>query len=323
MATEAQLIAALSAVFESPSWFSSAEPLEVGIGDDGAVFRFGERSMVAAADMSVEGVHFKREWSSLQEIGAKTTAANLADIYAMGGKPLYLLVTAGLPAGFTADEIAQLATGIASTASEVGARVIGGDLSSSPVLTLSITVLGEVTKPIRRSGARIGDRVVITGVPGWSAAGLHLLKFNLSGSNFDSRARALTSHRCPQVDHRAALQLTATGASAMCDVSDGLLSEANHIASDSKVGIEIELEEIAKSSEFIAMAKLAADLGADIWEWVLTGGEDHHFLATLPPGIELPEGAFGIGKVVTEIGVRARIKGELISKYEAGGWRHF
>ncbi len=323
MATEAQFIAALTAVFESPSWFSTAEPLEVGIGDDGAVFRFGERFMVAAADMSVEGVHFKREWSSLLEIGAKTTAANLADIYAMGGKPLYLLVTAGLPVGFTEDEIAQLATGIASTASEVGARVIGGDLSSSPVLTLSITVLGEVAKPIRRAGAKVGDRVAITGVPGWSAAGLHLLKSDLSGSNFESTAKALISHRSPQVDHRTALRLAETGVSAMCDISDGLLSEVNHIASASNVGIEINLEMLESHSEFIALEKLAEDLGADIWEWVLTGGEDHHFLATLPQGIDLPEGAIEIGKVVTEIDVRIRLDGEVISKYEAGGWRHF
>ena len=323
MATEAQLITALTRVFESPSWFSNSEPLEVGIGDDGAVFRFGDRSMVAAADMSVEGVHFKREWSSLLEIGAKTTAANLADIYAMGGKPLYLLITAGLPTGFTEAEVAQLATGIASSAHLAGAKVIGGDLSKSPVLTLSITVLGEVTKPILRSGAKVGDRVIITGVPGWSASGLHLLKSDLSDSNFEGAVQALLAHRRPQVDAAAALALATAGASSMCDVSDGLLSEANHIANASKVGIEIELSAIAKTAEFIVLKKLATDSSADIWEWLLAGGEDHHFLATLPDGIDLPAGAIEIGRVVAEVGVRVNLEGQSMSNYEAVGWRHF
>ena len=139
MASESELIAALSEVF------SLSDPnLIVGIGDDGAVIKASTKNLVAATDMAVEGVHFKREWSSLFEIGGKVTAANLADIYAMGGDPRYLLVSAGLTKDFGIAEIQELAQGIKSEADLVGAAIIGGDISRAEQLVISITALGEV-----------------------------------------------------------------------------------------------------------------------------------------------------------------------------------
>ena len=159
MASESELIAALTAVFKS-----SDSSVLIGIGDDGAVIAPSQNKSVLAADMAVEGVHFNREWSTLHEIGAKITAANLADVYAMGGDPKYLLVSAGLTADFGIAEITELAKGIADEAALVGAYVVGGDISRAEQLVISISVFGEVENPITRSGAKIGDSVIISGL---------------------------------------------------------------------------------------------------------------------------------------------------------------
>ena len=140
MASESELIAAVRAIFEA----TPDERVLIGIGDDGAVIAQPKGKVVLATDITVEGTHFNREWSSLFEIGAKITAANLADIYAMGGRPEYLLVAAALPRGFTVPEIQELARGIVDEASKVGARVVGGDITASKDLVISIAVYGSV-----------------------------------------------------------------------------------------------------------------------------------------------------------------------------------
>ena len=127
MASESEIIKALSAIFKA-----SNSGMVVGIGDDGAVAPASNKQIVMSSDMAVEGIHFKRNWSSLKEIGAKITAANLADIYAMGGVPKYLLVSAGLPDNFTIPEVTELATGIKSEADLVNCVVVGGDISKEP-----------------------------------------------------------------------------------------------------------------------------------------------------------------------------------------------
>ena len=145
MASEAEYLQTLAEIFAS-----SDDALRVGIGDDGAVVDVKNGSLALSTDMAVEGTHFNREWSSLYEIGGKITAANLADIYAMGATPRYLMVAAAIPKGFSIDEISQLARGIHDEASKVGAVVVGGDLTHSPLLTISISVFGEVENPILR-----------------------------------------------------------------------------------------------------------------------------------------------------------------------------
>jgi thiamine-monophosphate kinase len=135
MASESELIAALTAVF-GHSDANVRENVLIGIGDDGAVIAPSSSKSVLAADMAVEGVHFNRKWSTLHEVGAKITAANLADIYAMGGEPKYLLVSAGLTSDFGITEITELATGIADEAALVGASVVGGDISRAEQLVI-------------------------------------------------------------------------------------------------------------------------------------------------------------------------------------------
>jgi thiamine-monophosphate kinase len=305
MASESELIAALTAVFES-SDANVRENVLIGIGDDGAVIAPSSSKSVLAADMAVEGVHFNRKWSTLKDIGGKITAANLADIFAMGGEPKYLLVSAGLTADFGIAEITELAEGIAEEAALVGATVVGGDISRADQLVISISVFGEVENPITRSGAKPGDSVIISGLPGKSAAGLIQLKSGITESTF------VAAHKKPAVNYQLAKKFQ--GVNAMCDVSDGLLSELNHIASASGVGIELDSRLI---SEIPGFNELEAATKEDIWELVLSGGEDHAFVATSSSYI--PEGAHVIGKVVSGTGVK--VSG--ISKLPATGFRHF
>ena len=285
MASESELIAAVRAIFEA----TPDERVLIGIGDDGAVIAQPKGKVVLATDIAVEGTHFNREWSSLFEIGAKITAANLADIYAMGGRPEYLLVAAALPHGFTVPEIQELARGIVDEASKVGARVVGGDITASKDLVISIAVYGSVKDSVARSGAQVGDLVIISELPGASAVGLELLKQGVR----DDRT---LPHRRPIVNYEAARDFALAGVSAMCDVSDGLTSELLHIAKASGVGIEIRTDE-------------AIDFN---------GGEDHIFVATISPHLPFPRQAIEIGRVVLGKGVR--INGEIATHQ---GFTHF
>jgi thiamine-monophosphate kinase len=301
MASESELIAALSEVF------SSSDPnLIVGIGDDGAVVKASLKNLVAATDMAVEGVHFKRNWSNLFEIGGKVTAANLADIYAMGGTPKYLLVSAGLTPDFGISEITELAKGIASEAALVGASVIGGDISKADQLVISISVFGEVEKPITRAGAKIGDQVIISGLPGKSAAGLFQLE------NGESDSKFIQAHKKPKLNYRLAEAFR--NVNSMCDVSDGLLSELSHLAAASEVGIEIYSKMIEALPEFKELAELDK---SKAWKWVLGGGEDHLLDATTSSN--LPADAIVIGKVVA--GSKVSVIG--IPDLPTIGFRHF
>jgi thiamine-monophosphate kinase len=260
--------------------------------------------------MAVEDVHFRREWSSLWEIGAKVTAANIADIYAMGGDPQYLLVTAALPQGFSVEEISQLAQGIRDEAALAGAIVIGGDLSSAEKLVISITAVGEVDHIVARSGAQVGDSIILSGITGLSAAGLELLRSGRSDPKL-----FIEWHKNPILDSALAEPFTLC-ATAMCDVSDGLLSELNHLAQSSGVAMAIDRPLIAAAPGFSELQELATQLGSDIWEWVLSGGEDHRLLATTSGAI--PNGAIVIGHVRAGAGVW--VDGSIV---EARGYRHF
>lgn len=294
-AKESEMIELLSRIFGATS-----KDLPVGIGDDGAVLARPDSPIVACADMAVEGIHFKREWSTPREIGAKITAANLADVYAMGARPTYLLVTASLPADFGISDLEELALGIHSEATKVNAIVVGGDLSSGSHLTISITALGEFARGaavIRRNGARVGDVLVVNELPGKSAAGLTALNTGLThvGSEF------IAHHKKPNVDYSAAQTFAALPVNSMIDISDGLLSEARHIANASGVAIEIDSALLQNSPEFSLLESTAKELGVDVWDWILTGGEDHLFLATTEH--TPPTGCLVIGKVVEGSGV--------------------
>ena len=316
MASEAELIAALGEIF-----FHPRPDILLGIGDDGAVIRVSQHDQVAVADMAVEGVHFKRSWSGLAEIGAKIAAANFADIFAMGAKPSYILITAGLPKDFSVVQIRELANGIQAECNLVGAVAVGGDLSISETMVISITAIGSLENnqlAIPRSGAQVGESIVISDLPGWSAAGLEMLQ---SGKVLDAPAakRALDLHRKPKVGYEKAALLAESGATSMIDISDGLHSELKHLAKASRVQFSIDPELVSAIPEFELLKALAEDLDVDVWKWVLGGGEDHHFLATLEFGMPIPDGTWVIGRTNEGSGIAVR---GIPAGFESG-YRHF
>ena len=267
----------------------------VGNGDDGAVVDFQSGLTVLSTDMAVENIHFRSEWSSPLEIGRKITAANLADICAMGGWPEYLLVAVAFPQEYI-DELEELARGIADEAAKVGAIVIGGDLSQGKELVISITAIGRTARAIERSGAQAGDAVMISHLPGWSKAGLMILSHRLpQTSELSQRARA--QHCSPDIPYSAYRRVFPFINSAT-DISDGLLIDVKHIARASKVAINLESSLIEKSESFTALQELLSGFEEEksaALEYVLSGGEDHVLLMTTSQ----PEKCDGFTKIGT------------------------
>ena len=302
--SERELIINIAEIFAEAN-----SDLLVPIGDDAAVFSRPETSVVVTADMAVEEVHFKTNWSSAQEIGRKVAAANLADIYAMGGKPKFLTVAMAATGDEELEWMLDIARGIAHEAHIAGAQVIGGDLSKAEKIVISITAIGECEKPILRSGAQIGDSVYISNLPGWSAAGLIALQRKLAGGLLDF---AVAEHRAPSIDYDNAEQL-AIGANSLCDVSDSLMIQGEQIAEASGVSLEIDGELLAKHPDFAELSQIAAQLEVSVFDLILSGGEDHIFLAT---GKALK--GYEIGKVLPGSGIRL-----LHVATPQPGWKHF
>jgi thiamine-monophosphate kinase len=252
------------------------EYLRIGIGDDAALFTPRARGVAVATDILVEGVHFNRAWSDLYAIGRKATAANLADIYAMGLPASYLLVAVAFdPAD--GDAIFDLAKGIADECSLAGTRVIGGDLSRANELTVSMTAIGEGERVVTRSGARPGDGIYLTSLPGRSLLGLEQLRRGITRD-----PQSIAFHKSPQVDYQAFLSV-AIDATSLSDISDGILIDAAALARASGLTFEIESKALESHPDFAAIADSAFALGLDPLEIVLTSGEEHGPLFTAPP----------------------------------------
>ncbi|HEV7871593.1 MAG TPA: thiamine-phosphate kinase [Modestobacter sp.] len=271
---------------------------EVGPGDDAAVLRAPDGRVVACTDVLVEGRHFRRDWSSAEDVGHKAAAANLADIAAMGAVPTALLVGLACPADTPAAWLEGVATGMAQECAPFGAAVVGGDTSAcapdSRSVVLSVTALGDLRgrAPVTRSGARPGDVVAVAGRLGWSACGLAVLR-----RGFTAPAAAVAAHRRPDPPYAAGPAAADAGATSMCDTSDGLLADAGHLAADS--GVVIDLDRAVLQQVFVTgpLPQVAAALGGDPLVWVLTGGEDHALVATFPADVEVPAGWTTIGGV--------------------------
>jgi thiamine-monophosphate kinase len=268
--SEAGLIERLRDLFHT----SFQNDVQVGIGDDAAVIAASQNKLVATVDMAVEDIHFKRQWSTPFQIGAKLTTANLADIYAMGAIPKYLLVAAAITEVNNLDVITELAKGIRSVADKQQVVVIGGDLSQAEKMSLSITALGHMSgRPLTRTGAAVGDLVYLSSLPGLSAAGLAILTRGLDRPRY-----VVEAHLNPKLTPPFELMKVATS---MCDISDGLATDAKHLASSSGVSINFSKELIEKAADYKDLAELALELGEDVFDWILTGGEDHFFIATV------------------------------------------
>ena len=299
----------------------------IGIGDDAAVLRAPDARTVATMDLLVEGRHFRRDWSGPGDVGRKAAAQNLADVAAMGAVPTALLVGFAAPGSLELRWAEEFAAGLAAEAARAGAAAVGGDVSSADTIMIAVTALGDLEgrPPVTRAAARPGDLVAVAGPLGRSAAGLALL---LAGPGRSAGAEPLVAaHRRPQPRYDAGPQAARLGATAMIDVSDGLVADLGHIAAASGVTIAVRTAALECGRDLRSAADIIETAGAprpDPLRWILTGGEDHALAATFPPGTPLPRRWAVIGDVAAGPGASG---GEVLVDGEPyardGGWDHF
>jgi thiamine-monophosphate kinase len=292
--------------------FEQGPAVFIGPGDDAAVVRAPKGHVVVSTDLLVEGRHFRRDWASGTDVGHRAAAQNISDVNAMGGRAVGLTVGLALPADLPAQWVLDLADGIAAEAALVGASIVGGDITRGNEVVVAVTVLGECeVAPVRRSGARPGDVLALAGRQGWAAAGLAVL-----GRGFRSPRAVVTAYQRPEPPYDAGPAAAQGGATAMIDVSDGLVADVGHLAEASGVAIDVWSAAFTLDEPLVAVG---AALGVDPLQFVLGGGEDHPLAATFPAGTDLPAGFRAIGAVTEGSGVTVDAE-----PYEGDpGWTHF
>ncbi len=288
----------------------------VGPGDDAAVLAAPDGRVVATTDTLVHGPDFRLAWSSGFDLGWKAAAVNLADIAAMGARPTALLVALAMPNDTTVSFVQQLARGLraACDALAPGCAVEGGDLTVSDTLTIAVTALGSLDgrDPVLRGGARPGDVLAVAGRLGAAGRGLALMfdRFRDAaaepvpvdlGALSPEEAAALDAQLRPSPPVALAVVAADAGATALMDISDGLVLDASRMAAASGVSLDID----------------TATLGADLAE-ALTGGEDHALLAAFPATVPLPAGFRTIGRVIARSGHAVLLDGA--GHDGRGGW---
>lgn len=268
----------------------------VGPGDDAAVLDLAGVRVLACTDVLVEGTHFRRDWSSARDVGRKAAAVTLADIAAMGGHPTALLAGVAAPPELDPAWLVEMADGMSDEAAPLGCSVVGGDVVAGPQVSISVAGLGITDgDPVTRSGARPGDVVAVCGRLGWSAAGLAVLQ-----RGFRSPRAVVDAHRRPDPVYDAGPEAARLGATALIDVSDGLLADVGHLAEQSHVQIVLDAARVPLDE---TLTQLARGLGADVRDWVYGGGEDHALVGCFPAGTALPERWLLIGRVHSGEGV--------------------
>lgn len=308
----------------------------VGIGDDAAVVACGSGETVLTTDMLVEGVHFERGSISARDLGAKAIVVNVSDVAAMAGSPRYALVSVGLPEDVEAAWVVELAGGMRAACDEYALALVGGDTNRAPVVVVSVTVVGEVApgRAVLRSGARVGDAIVVTGELGAAAGG-----FALSRAHPSRAAAALSQPWGRELAGALARPvarvgegrtLAQAGATAMMDLSDGLAKDLGRLCRASGVGARVELARVPVSR---ALRAGAETLGLDALALALGGGEDYELLATLPPEqVEDARAALGerfgvplaeIGRIVEGSGLIGVDAAGREAPLEPVGWDHF
>lgn len=297
-------------------------PTAAALGDDCAVVPEGEGELLVSIDTSVEGVHFRREWLAPDEIGWRAAAAALSDLAAHGAGPVGLLCAVGVPGGTETAHVVALMSGVGKAAASVGALVLGGDLSAASEWTVTVSVIGRAPRPVPRTGAEPGDGVWVTGALGSARAALDAWR---TGRTPTPGARTAFARPEPRV--AAGAWLAAHGAKAMLDLSDGIGSDAAHLAAASGVRVDVDLELVPVSGD-AATAAVAA--GTDPALYAAAGGEDYELLVVLPPHFGSPEqvaferdcglGLTRVGSVHLGSGLRTRYRGEPVT---LEGFDHF
>jgi thiamine-monophosphate kinase len=297
-------------------------PLGAGLDDDCAVLAPGDRFLVASTDVSVEQVHFRRDWLSLEEIGWRAAAAALSDLAADGAAAAGILVALTVPETAEDGDVVALMRGAGAAAGETGATVVGGDLSAGPGWSIAVTVLGWAAQPVSRAGARPGDALWVTGSLGAPRAALEAWQ---RGDQPDPAARQAFAHPVPRLT--AGRWLAAHGAHAMIDLSDGLGADAGHLAAASGVAVALELEGLPVAA---AAAAEARKLDLPIERFAAESGEEYELLVALPETFG-PDDALAfrvatgvsltrVGRIAAGAGVAATLAG---TQVPLAGYDHF
>jgi thiamine-monophosphate kinase len=295
---------------------SPSSRVALAAGDDCALIDVGEGYLALTVDMSVEGVHFLAAWGERERAGRRAVLAAVSDLAAMAARPLGVLVSLSMPAEEGADAAERMGRSCRLATEEMGATLIGGDVSRGGTgLVIDVTVLGEVSDPLLRSGARPGDDLFLTGRLGAAAAAVRAWR-----EDREPATAWVERFWNPQPRIREALWLCERGARAAIDLSDGLVADAAHVAAASGVAVELDWEAVPT----------ADGVGTSL---ALSGGEDYELLAAVPAGIlngagisdferafELP--LTRVGRVVSGSGVRVFRDGEEV-RVSASGFDHF
>jgi len=306
--------------------------LLLGPGDDAAIVAVPDGRTVVSIDTQVADQDFRLKWNngyrtSGYDVGWKAAAQNLSDINAMGARATSMVVSLTMPPETLVCWVEDFADGLSAGIRELGApdcAVAGGDLGRGKELAVSVAILGTLDghAPVLRSGARPGDTLALAGSVGRAAAGLALLESATPVQALTQEQRALMDTQCrPRPPLAAGPLARATGASALMDISDGLVRDGQRMAAASHAVLNLDpaaLRELA-----LPLEPAAALLGADAMGWVLGGGEDHGLLAAFPAGVQLPHGFTAIGSV--EAPAPTDSTGVTIAGRPADtvGWDHF
>lgn len=308
----------------------------VGIGDDAAVLDTGDDELLlATVDSQVEHVHFLTTAGSADQLGRRALAINLSDIAAMGGRPQFALVSLSLPSDTPVTWVEDLYRGLRVEADSAGVAVIGGNVTRSPSgIHVDVTVLGRVRREhlLLRSGARPGDRVLVTGSLGESAAGLRIALDKALPVEDTERDALFARYLTPTARLKESALVASSGlATSMIDLSDGLSSDVGHICEQSSVGVRLWAARLPMST---ATRHVAAAISIAPWRLALSGGEDYELCFTAPPEAAatlLATVSTGSGTAVTEVGeILAAENGRRLvlpdgreAPLEACGWDHF
>jgi thiamine-monophosphate kinase len=262
-------------------WTTSSDPaLLQGIGDDVAVIKMGAKVLLITTDILIEGVHFDRSWVDPYPLGRKALAVNLSDIASMGGIPKYFLISIGLPKNLQISFVSSFYRGLKREAKQFRVELIGGDTSLAPKIVINICLLGEGMKRdlLFRKGAKVGDDLFISGTLGDAALGLRILQ---EKKKMNGAERLVNKHLSPypriELGQSIAKRHLAT---AMIDVSDGLLIDTSHLLEESEVGARICEDRIPLSRLY---RKWIHFFSKDPCSFALSGGEDYELLFTAPP----------------------------------------